>query len=172
MANILIMASDGFEQSELTVPLEQLRAAGHQVDVAAPESGEIRGWDETDWGDSVPVDKTIAQSDAADYQALILPGGLINPDTLRVDKAAIGLIRSFADAGKPIAAICHGPWLLIEAGLAEGRRLTSVSNIRTDLENAGADVVDEAVVTDGSIITSRTPKDLDAFVGAIKDAVA
>lgn len=171
MARVLIMASDGFEQSELFVPLEKLKAAGHQVDVAAPEAGEITGWDKDDWGKSVTADKAIAGLSAGDYDALVLPGGVINPDTLRQDDKAVALIRDFADAGKPVAAICHAPWLLIEAGLAQGRRLTGYGSIRTDLRNAGAEVVDEKVVVDRGVITSRNPGDLDAFVGAIEDAL-
>ncbi|MGN7869812.1 type 1 glutamine amidotransferase domain-containing protein [Paracoccus sp. 22332] len=171
MARVLIMASDGFEQSELFVPLEKLKAAGHQVDVAAPEAGEITGWDKDDWGKSVTADKAIAGLSAGDYDALVLPGGVINPDTLRQDDKAVALIRDFADAGKPVAAVCHAPWLLIEAGLAQGRRLTGYGSIRTDLKNAGAEVVDEKVVVDRGVITSRNPGDLDAFVGAIEDAL-
>ena len=171
MAKVLIMASDGFEQSELFVPLEKLKDAGHQVDIAAPEAGEIKAWDKDDWGKSVTANKAIADVGAGEYDILVLPGGVINPDNLRTDQSAIGLIRSFADAEKPIAAICHAPWLLAEAGLAKGKRLTSYESIRTDMKNAGADVVDEKVVVDGGIITSRKPDDLDAFVGAIKDAL-
>uniref|UniRef100_UPI0025FE9D91 type 1 glutamine amidotransferase domain-containing protein n=1 Tax=uncultured Paracoccus sp. TaxID=189685 RepID=UPI0025FE9D91 len=143
MARVLIMASDGFEQSELLVPLEKLKDAGHQVDVAAPETGEITGWDEDDWGKPVTADKAISGVSAGDYDALVLPGGVINPDVLRLNDTAVALIRDFADAGKPVAAICHAPWLLIEAGLAQGRRMTGYGSIRTDLRNAGAEVVDE-----------------------------
>ncbi|MDQ1900615.1 type 1 glutamine amidotransferase domain-containing protein [Paracoccus sp. WLY502] len=171
MAKILIMASDGFEQSELFVPLEKLKDAGHQVDIAAPRTGDIKAWDKDDWGKSVTANKAIAEVGAGDYDILVLPGGVINPDNLRTNQAAIALIRSFADADKPVAAICHAPWLLAEAGLAKGKRLTSYESIRTDMKNAGADVVDEKVVVDGGIITSRKPDDLDAFVGAIEDAL-
>jgi protease I len=171
MAKVLIMASDGFEQSELFVPLEKLKNGGHHVDIAAPEAGEITAWDKDDWGKSVTANMAISDVDAADYDALVLPGGVINPDNLRTDKTAIALIRSFADAGKPVAAICHAPWLLAEAGLAQGRRLTSFESIRTDMKNAGAEVVEEKVVVDRGIITSRKPDDLDAFVGAIEDAL-
>ncbi|SNR37559.1 type 1 glutamine amidotransferase [Paracoccus sediminis] len=172
MAKVLIMASDGYEQSELFVPLEKLKAGGHQVDIAAPDTGDIKGWDKDDWGKSVKANKAISDIRADDYDALVLPGGVINPDTLRTDKTAVDLIRSFAEAGKPVAAICHAPWLLAEAGLAQGRRLTSYGSIRTDMKNAGADVVDEKVVVDRGIITSRNPDDLDAFVGAIEKALA
>ncbi|GGF56826.1 protease [Paracoccus acridae] len=171
MAKVLIMASDGFEQSELFVPLEKLKDAGHQVDIAAPKAGEIKAWDKDDWGKPVTADKAIADVGAGEYDILVLPGGVINPDNLRTDQSAIALIRSFADAEKPVAAICHAPWLLAEAGLAKGKRLTSYESIRTDMKNAGAEVVDEKVVVDGGIITSRKPDDLDAFVGAIEDAL-
>ena len=169
---ILIMATDGFEQSELEVPLERLQAAGADVDVASLDAGDITGWDEDDWGDDVAVDLKIADADVVDYDALVLPGGQINPDLLRVDDSAVALIRDFAKAGKPIAAICHAPWLLIEAGLAKGKRMTSYKSIRTDVTNAGAEFVDEAVVIDGQIITSRCPDDLPAFCDAIIDALA
>jgi len=169
---ILIMATDGFEQSELEVPLERLAEAGADIDVAAIDLAEITGWDKDDWGDDVEVHLRIADADVDDYDALVLPGGQINPDLLRVEKDAIALIQAFAAAGKPVAAICHAPWLLIEAGLAKGRRMTSYKSIRTDVANAGAEVVDEAVVVDGNIITSRCPDDLPAFCDAIVEALA
>lgn len=171
-SKIMILATDGFEQSELEVPLNKLKEAGATVEVVSLEAGEITGWDKDDWGKAVPVDKVLADASASDYDALVLPGGQINPDLLRVEDAALTLIREFADAGKPVAAICHAPWLLIEAGLAKGRRMTSYHSIRTDLVNAGAEVADEAVVIDGNIITSRSPDDLDAFCDAIVAAVA
>lgn len=164
---ILIMATDGFEQSELEIPLERLQDAGAEIDIASLQTGDITGWDEDDWGDEIDVDLLIADANADDYDALVLPGGQINPDLLRVDAKAIALIKSFADAGKPVAAICHAPWLLVEAGLAKGRRMTSYKSIRTDVANAGAEVVDEEVVVDGNIITSRCPDDLPAFCDAI-----
>lgn len=164
---ILIVATDGFEQSELEVPLERLQDAGADIDIASIEMGDITGWHEDDWGDDIEVDLKISDVKIEDYDALVLPGGQINPDVLRVDKDAVALIRDFAATGKPVAAICHAPWLLVEAGLAEGRRLTSYKSIRTDVANAGADVVDEAVVIDGNIITSRCPDDLEAFCDAI-----
>lgn len=169
---ILIMATDGFEQSELEVPLKRLGDAGADVDVASIDMAEITGWDEDDWGADVEVHLTIGEADVDDYDALVLPGGQINPDLLRVEKDAIALIHAFAAAGKPVAAICHAPWLLIEAGLAKGRRMTSYKSIRTDIANAGAEVVDEAVVVDGNIITSRCPDDLPAFCDAIVKALA
>lgn len=164
---ILIVATDGFEQSELEVPLERLQDAGADIDIASIEMGDITGWHEDDWGDDIEVDLKISDVKIEDYDALVLPGGQINPDVLRVDKDAVALIRDFAATGKPVAAFCHAPWLLVEAGLAEGRRLTSYKSIRTDVANAGADVVDEAVVIDGNIITSRCPDDLEAFCDAI-----
>lgn len=170
-AKILIVATDGFEQSELLVPHDKLSQRHATVHVATPEGAAITGWDETDWGEKVEADLAIADANAADYDALVLPGGQINPDKLRVNQDALALIGAFAEAGKPIAAICHAPWLLIEAGLAKGRTMTSFQSIRTDLRNAGAEVVDREVATDGNVITSRSPEDLDAFVGAIVDAV-
>ena len=164
---ILIMATDGFEQSELEVPLERLQDAGADIDIASIDRGDITGWDEDDWGDDIEVDLKISDVDIDNYDALVLPGGQINPDLLRVEKDAVALIRDFAATGKPVAAICHAPWLLIEAGLVKGRRVTSYKSIRTDVANAGADVVDEAVVIDGNIITSRCPDDLEAFCDAI-----
>jgi protease I len=169
---ILIIAADGFEQSELEVPLERLKDAGAEVDIASIEAGEITGWDTDDWGDDIEVDLRIADANVDNYDALVLPGGQINPDLLRVEPDAISLIQGFAEAGKPVAAVCHAPWLLIEAGLASGRRMTSYKSIRTDVANAGATVVDEAVVVDGNIITSRCPDDLPAFCDAIIETLA
>lgn len=172
MANILIMASDGFEQSELFVPLEQLKAAGHSVHIAAPKAGEIRAWDKDDWGKTVTADLAIADQTPDGFDALVLPGGVINPDNLRVNEKAVSLIKAFAQAQKPVAAICHAPWLLVEAGLTQGRKMTSFPSIRSDIRNAGADVVDQAVVEDRGIITSRNPDDLDDFVKAIIKSVS
>lgn len=170
-AKIAILATDGFEQSELAVPLEKLRAAGAHVAVVSLASGSIKGWDETDWGDSVPVDMTLDQAKVADFDALVLPGGQINPDKLRGEETAVAFVRDFYNSGKPLAAICHAPWLLIEAGVISGRNVTSFSSIRTDVVNAGGIWHDKAVVTDDGLITSRNPDDLDAFVAKIIEEV-
>jgi protease I len=178
-ARILVLATDGFEQSELLVPVEQLRAKGATVHVAAPEKtrepGHITAWNgeaqPEDWGEKVKVDRKLAEAKAEDYDAIVLPGGQINPDKLRLEPQAIALIQSFAASGKVVAAICHAPWLLVEAGLAKGRRMTSFASIKTDVENAGATWLDEQVVTDHGIVTSRSPKDLDAFVAKIVEEV-
>lgn len=170
-SRIAILATSGFEQSELEVPLNKLRAKGATVEVVSLEAGEIKGWDEKDWGASVPVDRTLVDARPADYDALVLPGGQINPDLLRVEKGAIDFIKGFATADKPIAAICHAPWLLIEAGLLKGRRATSYPSIRTDVINAGAQWEDSRVVRDGNLATSRNPGDLEAFVSAIVEMV-
>jgi len=166
-AKILIMATDGFEQSELFVPLEKLQAAGATVHIAAPKKGEIKGWDKENWGKSVTADLEIDEVDADEYDALVLPGGQINPDVLRINDRAIELVLDFLDSEKIVAAICHAPWLLVEADAVEGRMLTSWPSVKTDIENAGGDWVDEAVVVDDNIITSRSPKDLDVFVAKI-----
>ncbi|MDB5510238.1 MAG: putative Protein deglycase, partial [Hyphomicrobiales bacterium] len=155
-ARILIMATDGFEQSELQVPLEKLRAAGARVDVAAPEgASEIKGWQDKNWGAKIPVDLEIGAAEVEDYDALVLPGGQMNPDVLRMNDDAIALIQEFIDAGKTVAAICHAPWLLVEADAVDGKKVTSWPSIRTDVENAGGDWVDREVVVDDGLITSR-----------------
>ena len=169
---VLILATNGFEQSELMEPKAALEAAGHETVVASPESGEIRGWKDQNWGDSVPVDAALESVDVADFDALLLPGGQMNPDALRMDARVIDLVNDFDDAGKPIAAICHGPWLLVEADIGDGRRVTSWPSLRTDLENAGAEVLDEQVVVDGNLITSRKPGDIPAFNEALLAALA
>jgi protease I len=171
MQRVLIIATDGFEQSELMEPKRLLEAAGAEVTVASLRPGEIRGWDKENWGESVAVDLLVGNVSAEDYDALLLPGGQINPDVLRAQRAVIELIREFDAAGKPIAAICHAPWLLAEADLIEGRTVTSWPSIRTDLANAGAAVVDEAVVVDGNLITSRKPDDIPAFTDALMAAL-
>ena len=164
---IAILATNGFEQSELMDPRESLKTAGYTVDVVSPEAGSIRGWKDKDWGDTVEVDVALADADPKDYDALVLPGGVINPDKLRMDPAALDFIRAFADADKVIAAICHAPWLLVETGIAKDRDVTSWPSVRTDLENAGGRWRDEAVVEDGNLITSRKPEDIPAFSRAV-----
>ncbi|RYG59798.1 MAG: type 1 glutamine amidotransferase [Alphaproteobacteria bacterium] len=174
-SKILIIATDGFEQSELQEPLTELRKQGATVHVAAPaktkQQGQICGWKDGDWGTFIAVDKTIGDVSAKDYDALIIPGGVINPDKLRTESKAISLIKAFEEAGKPIAAICHGPWLLAESGVAKGRRLTSVESIKTDLTNAGGVWEDSEVVTHNGVITSRTPQDLPAFIAKIVEEI-
>lgn len=168
---IAILATHGFEQSELEVPLQRLKEAGAEVHVISPEEGEIRGWDMKDWGRPVKVDRKLSDVRADDYDALVLPGGQINPDLLRVNEQALSLIRAFNEQQKVIAAVCHAPWLLIETGLAKGRPMTGYKSIRTDLINAGAQFQDKEVVTDQGIITSRHPGDLEAFSAKIIEEV-
>ena len=170
-AKIAILATDGYERSELRKPLEELREKGAEVHVISPQDGEIRSWDKTDWGDSVPVDKVLAETLEGDYDALVLPGGQINPDILRIDKNAVAFVRAFVDAGKPVAAICHGPWLLIEAEAVKGRDVASWPSLRTDLTNAGANWHDKEVVVSEGIVTSRNPDDLPAFIAKIVEEV-
>ena len=160
---VAILATDGFEQVELTEPRRALLEAGAEVQVVAPEPGRIQGWQHHDKGDSVAVDRPLAEARAEDYDALMLPGGVINPDQLRITPEAVRFIRHFVESGKPIAAICHGPWTLIEAGGVQGRRMTSWPSLQSDLRNAGAQWTDEAVVTDNGLVTSRKPQDLPAF---------
>lgn len=171
MQRILIIATDGFEQSELLQPKQMLQDAGAQITIASLKPGEITGWDQKNWGKSVSVDLTVGDVVVDDYDALLLPGGQINPDVLRTERKVIEIVRAFDAAGKPIAAICHAPWLLVEADLIEGRTITGWPSIRTDLANAGAAVVDEEVVIDGNLITSRKPDDIPAFVEALMAAL-
>lgn len=170
-ARVLIIATDGFEQSELEVPRDELRAKGARVEVATLDGRPIRGWDEKDWGREVPADLAISAANISAYDALVIPGGVINPDKLRKDDDALRIVKGFTDSGRVIAAICHGPWLLVEAGVLNGRKATSVKNIATDVKNAGANWQDAAVVTDKGIITSRTPEDLPAFVAKIVEEI-
>ena len=169
---ILIIATNGFEQSELTEPKAALDAAGFETVVASPEEGEIKGWKDGDWGQSVPVDASLDEVSEGDFDALLLPGGQMNPDILRMDERVIDLIKDFDDAGKPMAAICHAPWLLVEADILDGRTVTGWPSIRTDLTNAGADVVDQEVAIDGNLITSRKPEDIPAFNQALIAALS
>jgi protease I len=166
-SRVLIVATDGFEESELFGPREILLKRGADVKLASPDLKPIQATVHDDPGKTIRPDMTIEQASADDFDALILPGGVRNPDQLRTNKAAINLIRAFADAGKPVAAICHGPWLLVEADLLRGKTATSWPSIRTDLKNAGANVVDQPAVTDGNIVTSRNPGDVTAFTEAV-----
>ena len=169
---IAILATDGFEQSELTEPKRLLEQAGAQTDVIAPGgASQIRGWSKGDWGEQVAVDVALKDATPEPYDAIVLPGGVMNPDKLRLEPAAIALIKAFDDAGKPVAAICHGPWTLIDAGLVRNRQVTSWPSLRKDLENAGAHWQDSEVVRDGQLITSRKPGDIPAFADAIIDAL-
>ena len=170
--HVLIMATDRFEESELFGPLEILRERGAKVSLASLAMNPILGTVHDEPGKSIVPDLVIEDVDAGEYDALLLPGGVGNPDRLRMERQAVALVRSFADAGKPVAAICHGPWLLVEADVVRGRRVTSWPSIRTDLRNAGGLVVDEAAVTDGNIITSRNPDDVPAFTEALIAALA
>lgn len=160
---VAILAADGFEQSELTEPRKALDGAGAETTVVSPKHGSIRGWNHKEWGCEVEVDEELSGADAKDYDALLLPGGVMNPDSLRMDPGAVAFVKAFFDAGKPVAAICHGPWTLIEAGAAKGHRMTSCPSLKTDLKNAGAKWVDEEVVVDGQLVTSGKPADIPAF---------
>ena len=168
---IAILATHGFEQAELEVPRDRLKKAGATVDIVSLASGEIRGWDKKDWGRPVKVDKILDEVSAQDYYAIVLPGGQINPDLLRVEPKALKLIKDVFDAKKVVAAICHAPWLLIETGIAKGRKMTSFKSIKTDVANAGAKWEDSEVVVDQGVITSRNPGDLEAFSAKIIEEV-
>lgn len=175
---IVMIATDGFEQAELLEPKKNLEAAGATVVVLQikpqkdGKEGEIKAWDETDWGKTVKTDGMVSDAKAGDFDALVLPGGAMNPDKLRMDKDAVSFVKEYFATGKPVAAICHAPWLLIEAGVVSGKTMTSWPSIRTDLKNAGANVVDKEVVVDGNLITSRKPDDIPAFSKAIIEAVS
>jgi len=160
---VAVLATEGFEESELLEPKRALEGAGAHVDVVSPAQGRIRAWKHTDWGTDVPVDVAVAEARADDYDALLLPGGVMNPDRLRTDQHAVALVSDMFRAGKPIAAICHGPWTLVEAGVVRGLRVTSWPSLKTDLTNAGANWVDEQVVVDRGLVTSRKPDDIPAF---------
>jgi len=160
---VAILVTDGFEEVELTEPRKALDQAGADTSVVSPKGDEVRGWNFTDWGQKLPVDLKLDDARPEDFDALLLPGGVINPDKLRIIPAAVAFVNAFFDAGKPVAAICHGPWTIIEANKARGRRMTSWPSVRTDLKNAGADVVDQEAVVDGNLVTSRKPDDIPAF---------
>ena len=160
---VAALVENGFEQSELLEPKKALEAAGAQVEIVSPQSGNVKGWQHADWGQEVAVDRQLDQANANQYDALLLPGGVMNPDKLRANSRAVAFVKAFVDAGKPIAAICHGPWTLIEAGAVRGRTITSWPSLQTDLRNAGANWVDQEVVTDNGLVTSRKPDDIPAF---------
>ena len=170
-AKILLISTHGFEQSELEFPRDQLRAKGAKLHVATPDGNPIKGWEGSDWGREAEADAKISDVSVEDYDALVIPGGQINPDLLRVDEDVLELVRAFHDQGKTIAAVCHAPWVLIEAGILKGRDATSYHSIKTDVINAGANWKDEAVVVDQAIITSRQPDDLKAFVSKIVEEI-
>ena len=164
---VAILATDGVEQIELLQPKQALEQAGAETHVVSPKSGNIQGWNHYDKGDFIPVDVPLEQANPADYDALLLPGGTVNPDQLRVNPQAVAFVKSFFEAGKPVAAICHGPWTLVEANAVKGRTITSWPSLQTDLRNAGANWVDQEVVVDRGLVTSRNPQDLPAFNQAI-----
>lgn len=169
---VAILAEDGFEESELTSPLAKLKEHGASVTIVSPREGKIRSWKDDNWGMELPVDLQVKNANAGDFDALLIPGGVANPDLLRRDEASVEFTRAFFAAGKPVASICHGPQLLIEAGVVEGRELTSFSSIKTDLINAGAVWYDQEVVVDSGLVTSRSPKDLDAFNAKLVEEIA
>lgn len=172
MKKVLIIATDGFEQSELMEPKARLEDADVAVTIASLDTDDINGWDDGQWGESVAVDLTVDDVNVEDYDALLLPGGQINPDVLRMNDAVIEIIQEFNGQSKPIAAICHAPWLLVEADIIAGKIVTSWPSLRTDLRNAGGEVVDQKVAVDGNIITSRNPDDIPAFTDALMDALS
>ena len=169
---VLIISMEAFEKSELLYPRSNLQDAGAEVDIASAEMGEIRSMEGLDWSEPVEVDKTFGEVAVGDYDALLIPGGVANPDRMRTQEAAVELVRAFQRAGKPIAAICHGPWMLVEADVVKGRTVTSFPTLRTDLKNAGGEVVDQEVAIDGNLITSRNPDDLPAFTSALIEMIS
>jgi protease I len=164
---IAFLFTEGAEQAEVKEPLEAVKDAGAEVDIVSLEKGEVEMWEHFDKGEKITADKAVSDADPSDYDGLVLPGGVANPDQLRADEDAVKFVRSFFEQDKPVGSICHGPWLLVEAGAAKGRKLTSFPSIKTDLENAGAEWVDEEVVVDNGLVTSRNPDDLPAFCAKI-----
>jgi len=160
---IAILVADGFEQSELVEPKRALEKAGATTEIVSPNKGEVRGWKDKDWGDSFPIEVPLDSADVNSYDGLLLPGGVMNPDRLRTNRKAVDFVKSFFDAGKPVAAICHAPWTLVEAGVLRGRTVTSWPSLQTDILNAGGDWVDREVVNDNGLVTSRMPADIPAF---------
>ncbi len=169
---VAILVADGFEQIELTEPKKALEQAGAKTEIVSPAKGKVKGWNHTDWGQELSVDVPLDQAEPEGYDALLLPGGVMNPDKLRANPAAVRFVKHFFQAGKPVAAICHGPWTLIEAGVVRSRRITSYESIQTDLKNAGAQWVDQETVTDGNLVTSRTPDDIPDFNRAMVELFA
>jgi len=160
---VAILATDGFEQSELLEPKRALEALGAETEIVSLTDGDIRGWNHKEWGQKVSVDRQVGDADPSDYDALVLPGGVMNPDSLRMQPQAVTFVRSFFESGKPVAAICHGPWTIIESGSAKGYRMTSWPSLKTDITNAGGNWVDAEVAVDENLVTSRKPDDLPAF---------
>ncbi len=160
---VAVLVDNGFEQSELTEPRKALQEAGAKADVISPQTGKVKGWQHKNWGEEISVDRKLDEAKPDEYDALLLPGGVMNPDKLRANPAAVRFVKHFVDSGKPIAAICHGPWTLIEAGAVRGRKMTSWPSLQSDLRNAGAEWVDQEVVTDRGLVTSRKPDDIPAF---------
>jgi protease I len=169
---VAILVDDGFEQVELIEPRKALDQAGAETRIVSPKGERVRGWNFTDWGDELPVDVLLDGAKPEDFDALLLPGGVFNPDALRMQPKAVAFVKAFFDAGKPVASICHGPWTVIEAGAAQGRRIASWPSLKTDLRNAGAEWVDQEVVVDGNLVTSRNPDDIPAFNRAMIDLFA
>jgi protease I len=160
---VAILVTDGFEQVELFQPREALDQEGAETKVVSWKEGPVQGWDMTKWGKEVPADLTLDNAKPDNFDALLLPGGVINPDKLRMEPKAVSFVKSFFDSGKPVAAICHGPWTIIEAGAARGRKIASWPSLKTDIRNAGAEWVDKEAVTDGNLVTARKPDDIPAF---------
>jgi len=169
---VAILVTDGFEQVEMTEPRKALQEAGAETVLVSPKDGKVKAWAETDWGEEFPVDLPLREARAGDFDALLLPGGVMNPDKLRTEPDAVKMVKEFFRAGKPVAAICHGPWLLVEADVVRGRTVTSYPSIHTDLENAGANWVDQEVVTDEGLVTSRNPDDIPAFNRKMVEEIA
>jgi protease I len=167
-----LTANEGIEQVELTKPWQSVTDAGHEAVLISPEAGEVQMFDHLTAADTKAVDLTVQSAAVDDFDALVLPGGVANPDTLRQDAGAVAFVKAFVESGKPVAAICHAPWTLVEADVLQGRRLTSWPSLQTDIRNAGGEWVDEKLVIDGNLITSRKPDDLPAFVGALTEALA
>jgi protease I len=169
---VAVLVDNGFEQVEMTEPLEALRDEGAEALIVSPQAGKVKGWQHTEWGDEFDVDVALDGARADDFDALVLPGGQMNPDNLRINERAVAFTRAFFEAGKPVAAICHAPWLLVEADVVRGRRVTSWPSVRTDLRNAGAEWVDESVVVDSGLVTSRKPDDLPDFTRKMVEEIA